>query len=389
MMEDNVDKKKGRKRKLIKFAFSVLSSLVLLYIVVALISGRRPDFTRIFSLLGGREAVEMAGEYNFDVGRNRVFADLDGTLVSAGTLGIQVFDAGGSEAYRSSFRMTEPAISAQNGRAVAYDIGGTAARVFGKTDIIASIDTDGAIVSATINRNGWVAVCTQEGGLTKGVITAYNSDGKAVYKVSLATGYALSAALSPDNKSLAILNLTEDGSRISYYSLNSEVIDRAFDLPGGLILDIRYLTGGDVLAISSDSLFIVSRNNRADTLYEFADKRLGGYSLDGGIMALWLLDYSVGYRGRIVALDEKGNILGDIDTDREIISISCDESYLAILRSDGIAIYDRMFEEMMLSEEPATVAAAGATKVLALRDGSALAAGDNSAIVFTVLSTIN
>ena len=215
-------------------------------------------------------------------------------------------------------------------------------------------------------------------------MTVYDSSGSVVYRVNLATGYVLSAMLAPDNRSVAILNLTDIGSRITFYNLNSVEVARVFDLPDRLILDMRYLAGGALLAISTDSLFVVDRNGIAEELYEFGGRRPGSFALDGGFISLYLLDHSIGHMGRLVTLDEAGGILGEVETDREIIFLSSGDGYLAALRNDGIVFFNTELEELPASGESAS--AAGATRVLVLDNGFALAAGDHSAVIFRVES---
>jgi len=377
------DKKpKKRLRRLVGIAFSVASLAVLTYVAITLISGRSLDISKITGLFSPRVAVEAAGELHFDVGRDRVFADLGDAVAAAGSLGIQVLDLGGNEALKEAFRMSRPALSEENGRAVAFDIGGTAVRVFNGKQVIASVEASGAIVSASINRNGWFCVSAQEGGGQRGVATVYDDRGSAVYRVNLASGYALSAVLSPDNKSLAVLNLTDGGSRITIYQgLNKQESDSAFTLNGGLIIDMRYLPNGNLLAFTADSLVAIDKNGASSIFYEFFDKRLGGYAYDDGTVALHLLDYGVGFSGRLVTLNEKGSIVGELVTNRELVSISFGDGFLAVLRSDGLMFYDTLFQEF--PPRGNHVPTAGATSVLSLKGGAALVAGENSAIVIS------
>ncbi|MDR0490647.1 MAG: DUF5711 family protein [Oscillospiraceae bacterium] len=372
-------KPKNLRRRLIGIAGSLLSLAILTYIAVIVITGSQPGFLRVFGLFPDGDAAEMANEYHFDVGRSRVFADLNGSIAAAGTLGIQVNNAGGDETLRDSFRMSTPVINENNGRAIAYDVGGTEARVFNESSIIASIETGGAIVSASINRNGWFSICTQESGAVKGIITAYNDSGRSVYRVNMSSGYVLSAALSQDNKNIAILNYTDSGSRISFYKLSNENIDRAIDLPDGIILDIRYLSNGDVLALTTTSLLIAGKNGEFMELYDFAGKRLGGYLIDGNTKVLYLLDYSVGNRGRLITLGEDGKLLGELETDKGIISMSFSGGFLAVLMNDGLSVCSASLEELHAPEGFAS--AAGAKAVLVLDGGRVLAAGDHSAVI--------
>jgi len=374
------EKPKKKWRGLLGIAFSAVSLVVLTFTAITLITGRNLDFSWFTGLFSPNVYVEPAQEFYFDVGRDRMFADLGDSIAAAGTVGIQVLDVGGNETLRDPFRMSAPAISAVNGRAIAFDIGGTAVRVFNKMRIEASFEAAGSVVSASINRNGWFCVNTQEGGGLRGVATVYNNTADAVYRVNLASGYVLSSVLSPDSRSLAVLNLTDRGSRITlYHGLNKQDPDSAFDLSGGLILDMRFLPGGDLLVVSTDSLIVIDRDGASRTLYEYFDKRLSGYSLNEGIIVLHLLDFGVGYSGRLVTLDEDGNLVGEIVTDRELISMSFGGGYLAVLRNDGLVFYDAELKESHPSGESITTA--GASRVLALESGAALAAGDHSAVV--------
>ena len=352
---------------------------MLVYIATSLLSGRGPGLSGLFS---PRVPPEALREYQFDVGRGRAFADLGGYVAAAGTLGIQVLDAGGNETLKEPFRMSTPAIGVRDERAIAFDIGGTAVRVFSFSDVVAAIETEGAIISASINRNGWFCVCTQEGGGYKGLVTVYNNRGASVYRAFLESGYVLSAELSPDNRFLAVLNLPNEGSRVTFYRLNSLSPDSVFDLQGGLIIDMLFISNSELVAVSTDALLVIDRGGKGRELFGFSGGILSGYSIDGDFFAVHLLDYGVGFRGSIVTLDVSGGVLGEVVTDREVISLSAGGGYLAVLRSDGLVFFSAELEEFPPLGRPGSTA--GASHVLAFGNGAAIAAGDHSAVVFRV-----
>ena len=377
------EKPKRKWRRLVGIAFSLILFAVLTYIAAALITGNRPDFAWLSGLFSSRAPVQHADEYDFDVGREKVVADLGGPLAAAGTFGLQVLDVNGNERLRDTFRLSSPAINAENGRAIVFDIGGAAIRVINETQVLVSFEAAGDVVSASINRNGWFCVNTQEGGGLRGVATVYNDRGSAVYKVNLASGFVFSAALSPDSKSLAVLNLIDNGSRITFYhGLNKQEPDSSFELTGGLILDIKYLSGGDLVAVTADALYRIDKTGTSSIMYDYYDDRLGAYSFYDGFIALHLLDYGVGYGGRLVILDEKGVPAGELATSREIISMSLGGGCLAVLRNNGLMLYDMSLEELPLSGENDGVAGAG--RVLALRSGAALAVGEYTAVIVRI-----
>ena len=374
------DKSRKKKRRLLGIAFSLVSIAILSYIAIILISGRMPGLSKITGLFGARSPAGMADEYHFDVGRGRVFADLGSYLVAAGTLGVQVLDEGGSETLRDPFLMASPAVSVAGGRAIAFDIGGTAVRVFDETQIISSIEASGKVISASINRNGWFCLCTQESGAFRSIVSVHDNKGREVYKISLASGYALSSLLSSDNKRLAVLCLTDEGSRVTLYDINSESYDSEFIYPDGLILEISFLQGGEILAVADDSLIIIDKAGVGSEFFGFSGRHLGGYTLDGGFIALHLLDYGVSHHGRLLTLSDDGKLLGELETDLGIISISSGSGYLAILRSDGLVFFDEALKELPQAKE--FISTVGATQVVALGDRAALAAGEHSAVVY-------
>ena len=373
------------KRKKSKYLSLVL--LLIVFVVFALLAALLifGDFSCSLTFAGcfsPRLPAVTVNEYTFDVGRDRVFANIEGSVAAVGTLGVQVLDTGGRETLRDSFRMNRPAVAGSANYGIAFDIGGSAVRVFNASQVSSSIETDGRIISASINQNGWFCIATQEGGGSRGVVTVYNNLGDSVYRVSLGSGYVLSAGLSHDNKSLAILNLTDGGSRITFYhgidTYKSEP-DHMFDLPGGLIIDFWYKSNGDVVAISTDSLFIVGSHGNSRSLYEFPENRLGGYTNHNDFIALHLYDYGVGQSGRLITLLSDGKMLGGKTIDREIVSMSAADKALVLLKSDGLSFYNEYLEEFTLSAD--NLPAAGANRVLALREDTALAASDNSAVV--------
>jgi hypothetical protein len=301
-----------------------------------------------------------------------------------GTLGVQVFSADGRETLRDSFRMIKPSVVASGNRSIAFDIGGTDVRVFESNDVTTTIEASGNVVSASINQNGWFCVVTQVGGGIRGSVTVYNRAGLDVYKVNLGSGYVLSAQLSPDNRSLSVLNLTDYSSRVSIYHGLDEIKDEpdaVFDLLDGLIINIAYISNAEILAISTDSVLLIDSEGNGEMLMSFSDKRLGGFAHNDNFIALHLYDHGVGHRGSLVFLHTNGTFIGELTIDREIFSMSYTGNTLIALKSDGLAFISYDNEELSMYVD--SISAAGASRVLAVNEFMAIAASDHSAVVVT------
>ena len=376
------DRPKSKKRRLLNLVLLLIALAVLALVVIIVIFVSRSGAFSFTNLFSPRAPEFTVDEYSFEVGRDRAFAHTGGAIAAVGSLGVQVLDSDGRETLRDSFRTSRPAIIEAGGRFLAFDIGGGSLRIFNASQVFSSIETEGVIVSASINQNGWFCVVTQDRGSTRGTVKVYNGIGVGSYEVNMASGIALSAQLSPDNKNLAILNLIKAGSRITFYhgiDTSKDDPDYQFDFPDGLIIDIKYLSNTDLLAISTDSLFIVDHSGNSTTLYDFSGKRLGGYTLCDEFIALHLYDYGLGYSGRLLTLSLDGTILGEMESNREIVSMSSSGASLAILRSDGITFLNKSLEELPVSGD--NLSAAAANHVLALTEDVALATSDHSAVI--------
>ena len=370
-------KKKRRGGRALKFFMSVLGLALLSVAAVVLITNNgklnADGFVRLFS---GADDEATAEEFVFDAGSDKDLADFNGGLAVASTVGLQVIDRTGQILFVESCDFAAPTVCTGGNSGAAYDLGGYRLKLFDEAGVIKSITTAGKIISARLNQHGWLTLCTQESGY-KGLVTVYNAKGGEEYYWKSATGYTLSATVSPDNKKLAVLTLTGDGSRIVFFSLDSEDEMSSVTLAGTLVTEIAYIDGDGVLAVSEEQLAVVYDDGSSETLCDYSGKYLSGYAIDSSsFTALVLSDYLVGNQGSIVTIDPSGKMLGTLTTDRKVLSISADGDYLAVLFSDGLVIYDKNLEEYASFGDTA-----GAIGTIMRSDGTALCLTAHSASV--------
>jgi hypothetical protein len=371
---------KTKKRRWLVYII-VLAVLAALTLATALIV--HGYNTGDLALFPRRSPVFTASELNFDVGRSRVFAESNGTVAAAGTFGIQVINADGEETLRDTFRLYTPAIVEHSGTFLAFDIGGTSLRKFTSNQILSEVTTTGQIVSATLNRNGWFTVVTQEPGAFRGTVQVYNSAGSVVYRVDLGSGFPITAKLSDNNNNLAILNLTNTGSRVTFYNgidEDKEDPDFWFELTDTVMFDFEFISNDEILAISTESVLRSSTTGESVELFSFRGRRLGSYALGEDFIALNLYDYGVGYSGQIITIDpDDGAIIAQNRIHREIVSMSVNYGWISILQSNEITFFNKLLEEYRASEE--AVMALATNRILVLGENVALATSDNSALI--------
>ncbi len=372
----NKPRRKGRVGRLV-------ASLVLLGVLTAaavyLVSTggdlSADGFRRFFA---GDNGAPGATAFSFDAGLDPVFASLDGGLAVGSAGGLQYYDRFAQLVYDETFELSVPAVCVGGNMGAVYDIGGTTLKLFNKNGITSHIITSGKIISASLSDKGWLAVCSEEDGGYKGQVSVYNQKGVSAYEWHSAKGYVVSAAVSPDSKSLAVLTLTEDGSRIVFFSLSSPDELSSCTLPGRLGLEIDYPETDGALVVGTKALTRVQSDGTYMDLYDYNGRYLSGYSLGGdGFVLLALDDYLVGDVGRLVTVGLSGGVLGTVETDKGILSVSASGAAAAVLSTDELTFYSSTLSTMTSFNDTA-----GSQVTLLRRDGSAFCIKAHSAAVY-------
>ena len=370
-------KKKRHGGKITKIVLSVVLLALLSVIAAVLVTNNgklnADGFLRLFD--GDGEKMQT-DEFVFDGGNDKDVAAFGAGLAVASATGLQIIDRHGDTTFSETFRMETPTVCIGGDAGAAYDLGGNDIVLFDASGIIKSISTSGKIISARLNADGWLALCTQESGY-KGLVTVYNDKGSEEYYWYSASGYPLSAEVSPNNRELAALTLTNDGSKIVFFELDSDDEKTSLTFSEKLVTEITYIETDSVLAVSEDMLSIVNNDGTGETLMDYTGKYLAGYSIDSdNFTALILNDYLVGNQGSIVTVDRTGAVLGTISTDREVLALSANGDYLAVLSDDGLFIYDKNLEQCACYEDTT-----GADGAIMRSDGTALYVTAHSAQV--------
>jgi hypothetical protein len=374
------NKKARRRRRIPGMIFSVLLLAVISVAAAVMITNNgRLDLEGLKKLFEKAGNTTEAAAFSFNAGAGTVYADLDGGLAVGTVAGLQVYDADAALAYENAFEVKSPAVTSGGKIACVYDLGGSAVKVFDKRGIVYELTAGSKIISASLNENGWLALCRESTGVYKGTVSVYDPTGKNTYNFNSYSGYVISAMVSPDNGSLAVLVLGESGSKVVFYALNSEDEKASCQLDNMLAFELRYLHNGNVMVIGDGALVSVRPDGSSQRLTDYTDKYLVNYVLDSsGLSALVINDYMVGDQGNLITLDKAGNTLGKLQTTRKILWLSSSGDSLAVLYSDGLVIYDRYLKERARFDETA-----GAEQTIMRSDGTALLILPHSATVCT------
>ena len=300
----------------------------------------------------------------------------DGLAVVSSS-GLKVYDRTGMQTVGETYVAARPVLTAAGNYGAAYDVGSEQVRIFSDSGPVRTLKADGGVTAVRLNEKGWCTVCAEESGY-KGAVTVYRPTGTVAYKWLSGEGYVLTAAVSRDGKHLAVLTLTDSGSRIVFLRTDRETAMGETVLPGELLLDIGYAEKGALYGISGDALYQLDEHDGAQEAYRFEESTLSGWSFRGGPV-LALSAHRTGGACRV--LDLSGQEPEELGSFAEgVTSLATDGKTVAVLTTAGLSIVDRTACELTAEYKEA----ASGLSVSLTEDDRAIVAERNTAVVYSL-----
>ena len=380
---DGEEEKKPR-RKLRGFLLFLLTLVAVLGVVMfaAYRDGTGFDVLRRYLNYGGAEKAGSEAVYNFDASSSNRFAVLGDRLVVLSDTRLRVLNASGGEVWSTAVSMTAPALESGGGKAVAYDVGGTALYVVDQNGEVFSLTAteEEPLISASLNEGGWLAVTAKMKGY-KGCVRVYDSDMEEVFRFRSSRRFLTDAWVAGKGEALAAVTLGQENgtfvSNVVLYRLTEEEPYGNYDITDGLVADIGWVDG-KFAAVSDTSLTFADIKGELEGSFGYKGAHLREYDLHGdGFAAVLLNRYQSGSVGRLVTVGADGTELGSLEVSEEVQDISAAGRYLAVLYLDRLVIYNQALETY--ASLKGTESARG---VLMRTDGSALLLSSESAKLF-------
>ena len=293
-----------------------------------------------------------------------------GLLFSSAT-GTHYYAVNGDEYAGQVLSMDAPVLSAGSKTGVVYDAGGQSVFLFREGQQSANLTLEGNadVLSARANDAGWMAVTAQQSGF-KGAVTVYNAEGEKAIQISLSSTFVVDAAISPDNKTVAVVTIDQEGgsfhSRVWFYPTNRTEPSAKLDLGNVVVLDMDF-ESSQLFLLCSDRLLTMDIKAENVASYSFGHQYLKGYSLRGEGFALLLMSsYETGSADTAITLDGSCTALARLPLSGQILDFDCAGAYAALLTGSELTIYDpSLVERALLSDSQ------GARHVSLRADGAA------------------
>ena len=302
----------------------------------------------VFALRGRAQAAEWA----FEPEPGQVFAAFGNSFAACSSTQLQVFDENGRNTLTRALSAENPGLAASDAALAVWSAGGDALLVLDAEGSASELAAEGAVYAVSANESGMLAVTTACEGY-RGLVTVYDAALRPVYRWYAATAWPMAAALSPDGGTLAVLAASEEGGQLRLFSLAGEEELARFVSPGEVFFDLGWVDGGLCLVSERRAVFLDAAGAAAGE-YAFGSARLADYAL-GGECAVFAL--AEGGAQRLVSLGGAGALLAETDAPGEALGIDVQKGKIAVLYSEGAAVYNKNLTERGESAEASGAAA--------------------------------
>ena len=373
-----------KRKKPRKWLWLTLTVIVVLGVVAAAVLWDANSFDclrrSIIYARAEKDETGCARLYYYENDATSRFAALDGSLVTVAANQIRVLDERSRVLYQTGVRFLHPDLVSGGGVAVAYDIGGTTMYVVDSKGLRWQKETEGELITVSVNPNGYVTASYNKNG-AKAAVTVWDSEGNEKFTFNSSQRFVMTAALGRDDRTLAAVTMgQEDGKFQSFlvlYHINSEKEVATTPIDGGVTYALETMQK-TFCAVTEQGLYMLDTNGAVKTSYSYGGQFLRRCVMgDGGWATLLLSRYKSGGYASLITVDDEGNELGGCDVDGEVLDISSAGRYVAVLFSDRLIIYDKYLTEVATLPDVSEARA-----VLMRSDGSAVLAGASSASLY-------
>ncbi|HIS52089.1 MAG TPA: hypothetical protein IAC15_05040 [Candidatus Onthomonas avicola] len=310
------------------------------------------------------------------------YAALGDNLLAYSSNTAQIYSGSGSVYEDLTLSLSEPVAQTAGSYAVLYDSGGGDLYLFSARELLWHYETqsDLAILSARVNDAGWLAVVEQASGY-KGAVTVYDAAQEPVVTENISSRFVYDAAVSPDNRSLAVVTIGQEGadftSAVTVYSCADGTETASASFNGTLPLDLRW-DGDGVWLQERRGMRLLDAQCQELASWSESSLYLQAYSLQGeGFAVEYLSRSSASAVGQLFVIDGQGQVTGTLEVTEEVLSVTAAGRYIAVLTSSALTIYTSDLEEYAVLENTD-----GIRQALVRSDGSAFLVMEETARVY-------
>lgn len=304
------------KNKKIKNKTSTVLVVLIIVIVFGIIAyTNRSNF--VGSSISGRTV------FNFDTGQQYKFESQRSYITALCADGIVAFNQNGRKTWDIQRQTSNPRMQNEEGYTLLFDKGNNEISAYNDGAKMWERSMEQPIITAKINAKGFAAVVSYEIGY-KGKIEILNSAGELIYMWQLGENYVVDVDISPDCRFFAAAAVlpahAKLTSKVAVVDIDAESIIGETVREDTLIVEIKYQSGGSLVALGEDELVGISSRGEQRWVVDF-----GGRQLQKAILPYntsCVLTFAGSRNNSVVEVyNREGQKTGEYISDRQITAI--------------------------------------------------------------------
>ena len=256
---------------------------------------------------------------------------------------IRVIDSTAKEISNIQHSFDHPVMQSSSGRILVYDIGAKNFRIQSKTRVLFEKQTDHMILTASIGRDGSVAVATRADG-AESMLTVYDKNHKETFKWACAKEHIVSCDVSDNGRMfvVAVLGINNGSvySKVYIFEKNKTEAQASFDYEDCALTSVQFLSNETVMVLGNNICEII----KGDEVKEKVDVSVNTpsrlYISDNNTAVLVLSKYSSTTQKIIKVYSKSGTECFTSEVDGIVKSVSTDGKYVAVLTDSQVCIYN-------------------------------------------------
>ncbi len=251
--------------------------------------------------------------------------------------GILALSRSGREMWNIVCAATSPTVDTDGKYIMLADMNGKDVNLFKEDRLITQIKTEKEILSAKLNKNGYIAGATADLGY-KGMITVYDRGGNEIFRWHSGSGYIVSMDISA-NERIAVAQVMTGRDKVysKIISINIKKYGEVTNIAEheGIVMDIRFRDNGTFTAVSDQGVYGFGKSGKEIYKISFGGRIMENYNINNENNMVFAFDN--GRNGAVLeSYSSKGKCRGVYDAETEMHSFDVNGECIVIGTADKL-----------------------------------------------------
>ena len=259
---------------------------------------------------------------------------------------IKVLNSTAKELSNLAHNYDHPKLKSNSGRILLYEQGGKKIRVQSKTRVLYEKEMESIIYTASIGKDGSVAVATRAAN-AETMLTVFDSNQKKVFVWECANEYIVSCDISDNGKFFVVSVIgVENGaeySKVHIFNKKSATTTATFEYDSA-ITSVQFLSNETIMVMGKSVCEIINEGQVAQKIDVSVHTPSKLFISDNNTAIIVLSKYSSTTQKIIKVYNKAGEELFSTEIEGLVKSVSTDGKYIAVLTDSCVQIYNNKGE---------------------------------------------